>query len=169
MLDAEQALESLSEPNPRHALAERLLAEIPHEAAARTPEEDRWHLQEMFGHVVEFHQREEKPLWWATFERHAMTEQELVEDLDCLGGLERASDPPVRIKNSLGFWYVFDPDQDTKLTAGKICFFAHDLDITTDIPGAGPRCRAGVSQIWAKKNQATRWPATAAEALVDSE
>ena len=133
VLDAEQALESLSEPNPRHALAERLLAEIPHAAAARTPEEDRWHLQEMFGHVVEFHRREEKPLWWATFERHAMTEQELVEDLDCLGGLERASDPPVRIKNSLGFWYVFDPDQDTKLTAGKTCFFAHDLDITTDI------------------------------------
>ena len=133
VLNAEQALENLSEPNSRRELAERLLAEIPNDEAARMSEEDRWHTQEMLGHVVEFHRREEKPLWWATLERHAMTEQELMEDLDCLGGLERAPEPPVRIKNSLGFWYAFDPDQDTKLTAGKACFFAHDLDITTDI------------------------------------
>ena len=133
VLDAEQALEGLSEPNPRRELAERLLAEIPHDEATRVPEEDRWQMQEMLGHVVEFHRREEKPLWWATFERHAMTEQELVEDLDCLGGLDRTLDPPVNIKKSIGFWYTFDPDQDTKLTEGKSCFFAHDLDITTDI------------------------------------
>ena len=133
VLDAAQALKSLSEPNPRRELAECLLTEIPHDEAARRPAEDRWHTQEMLGHVVEFHRREEKPLWWATFERHAMTQQELIEDLDCLGGLNREPDPPVRVKNSLGFWYAFDPDQDTKLTAGKSCFFAHDLDIVTDI------------------------------------
>ena len=62
-----------------------------------------------------------------------MSEQELVEDLDCLGGLRRESDRPIPIKRSAGFWYVFDPDQDTKLSQGASCFFAHDLDMTTDI------------------------------------
>lgn len=119
------------EVTPRQELARQLLAEIP--AEIREPEGQRWQTQEMLAHLVEFHHREEKPLWWATFDRRAMTEHELIEDLDCLGGLRREPGKPVSLKKSLGFWYAFDPDQDTKLTEGKACFFAHALDITTDI------------------------------------
>lgn len=122
-----------AEPNPRHELAERLLADIPQLEQERAGDTQRWQTQEMLGNVVEFHRREDKPLWWATFDRHAMSEQELVEDLDCLGGLHRESDQPIPIKRSAGFWYTFDPDQDTKLARGASCFFAHDLDMTTDI------------------------------------
>ena len=122
-----------AEPNPRHELAERLLADIPQLEQERAGDTQRWQTQEMLGNVVEFHRREDKPVWWATFDRQAMSEQELVEDLDCLGGLRRESDRPIPIKRSAGFWYTFDPDQDTKLTQGASCFFAHDLDMTTDI------------------------------------
>jgi hypothetical protein len=82
---------------------------------------------------VEFHRREDKPLWWAMFDRHAMTEEELCEDLNCLGGLQRLDRPPEKIKQSFGFWYTFDPDQDTKLEVGSRCYFAHDLSVQTEI------------------------------------
>ena len=111
------------QPSPRQELAQELLAQIPIYEERHTHDGQRWQTQEMLGHLVEFHHREEKPLWWATFDRHAMTEQELVEDLDCLGGLRRELDKPVHIKKSLGFWYAFDPDQDTKLAEGNTCFF----------------------------------------------
>lgn len=125
--------EAPAQPNPRHELAAQLLTAIPERREERAGDEPRWQTQEMLGQVLEFHRREEKPMWWATFERQAMTEQELIEDGDCLGGLRRESELPVSIKKSLGFWYTFDPDQDTKLTEGAACFFAHDLDITTEI------------------------------------
>jgi len=83
--------------------------------------------------MVEFHRREDKPLWWAMFDRHAMTEEELSADLNCLGGLRRTTAPPESIKQSVGFWYTFDPDQDTKLEVGSRCFFAHDLTAKTEI------------------------------------
>ena len=121
------------EPTSRQTLARQLLDEIPDLAESREHESQRWQTQEMLAHLVEFHYREEKPVWWATFERQAMTEAELIEDLDCLGGLRREPGEPVALKKSLGFWYAFDPDQDTKLAEGKACFFAHSLDITTDI------------------------------------
>ena len=130
---ATESAEPPAQPNPRHELAERLLADIPRRHEERAQDEQRWQIHEMLGQVVEFHRREEKPLWWAAFDRHAMTEQELIEDLDCLGGLRRESDRPLSIKRSVGYWYRFDPDQDTKLSQGTTCFFAHNLDITADI------------------------------------
>ena len=61
------------------------------------------------------------------------TEEELCEDLNCLGGLRHLQHPPEKIKQSLGFWYTFEPDQDTKLEAGSRCYFAHDLALQTEI------------------------------------
>ncbi|MGE0683043.1 MAG: DEAD/DEAH box helicase [Candidatus Binatia bacterium] len=72
-------------------------------------------------------------MWWAMFDRHAMTEEELCEDLNCLGGLQHLQRPPEKIKQSFGFWYTFDPDQDTKLDVGSRCYFAHDLNVQTEI------------------------------------
>ena len=72
-------------------------------------------------------------MWWAMFDRHAMTEEELVQDMNCLGGLRRLGEPPEPIKRSQGFWYRFDPDQETKLDAGDQCYFAHDLGVKIPI------------------------------------
>jgi predicted RecB family nuclease len=121
------------EPSPQQQLAATLLEQIPPSAAGTQEDTERWRVQALLAHVIEFHRREDKPMWWAMFDRQTMTEEELVEDLSCLGGLRRLSRPPVRIKQSMGFWYAFDAEQETKLDAGSACFFAHDLDMRTEI------------------------------------
>lgn len=118
---------------PERVLAETLLAAIPTDLAERTREAERFRVEELLAQLLEFHRREAKPVWWAMFDRHAMTETELVEDLACLGALARKAGGPVVIKRSKGFWYTFDPDQDTKLAQGDSCMFAHDLSLHTQI------------------------------------
>ncbi len=130
--EAPEVQDLLADPASPPALAQTLIAAIP-PAPERHREAARWHTQELLGHMVEFHRREEKPGWWAMFDRHAMTDEELVDDINCLGGLTRLSQPPEPIKRSQGFWYRFDPHQDTKLAAGARCYFAHDLDVRADI------------------------------------
>jgi len=119
--------------SPRQELVESLLAQIPPLTDGSPADAERWRLQTLLAQVVEFHRREDKPVWWAIFERHAMTEEELREDLNCLGGLHRLDRPPEKIKQSVGFWYAFDPEQDTKLEVGSRCYVAHDLNVQTEI------------------------------------
>ncbi|MEX0673676.1 MAG: AAA domain-containing protein, partial [Gaiellaceae bacterium] len=40
------------------------------------------------GHLLEYHRREAKPVWWAFFDRLEQTSEELVEDAEAIGGLE---------------------------------------------------------------------------------
>ena len=123
-----------AEKSPQQRLAESLLSQVSDAAETSTIESTaRWRLQKLLAHVVEFHRREDKPMWWAMFDRHAMAEEQLIEDLSCLGGLRLLPGPPERIKQSVGFWYTFDPDQDTKIEPGSRCFFAHDLAMQTEI------------------------------------
>ncbi|MGH7961031.1 MAG: AAA domain-containing protein, partial [Candidatus Binatia bacterium] len=129
----QQADPSAAQSSPRQELVESLLGQVPARTEMAPAEVEHWRLHTLFAHVVEFHRREEKPLWWALFDRHAMTEEELTGDLHCLGGLRRSPTPPEKIKQSSGFWYTFDPDQDTKLEAGSRCYFAHDLDMQAEI------------------------------------
>lgn len=62
-----------------------------------------------------FHQREDKPVWWAIFDRLARESEELIDDLECLAGL-RAEGVPIKVKKSLVQGYRFPP-QETKLRA----------------------------------------------------
>jgi uncharacterized protein len=105
----------------RELLARTLLEELPDDPAERALDPDRWRIHEMLAWLVEFHRREEKPMWWAYFERMRMTPEQRAEDPDCLGRLERTAREPFAIKQSLGFEYAFDPDQDTKLREGRRC------------------------------------------------
>ncbi len=114
-------------------LASRLLQAIPADENVRAEDAGRWRVQEMLAHLLEFHRREAKPVWWAMFDRHAMTTEELWEDVHCLGGLAREPGGPVPIKRSTGYWYRFDPSQDTKITAGDSVYFAHDIGIKASI------------------------------------
>ena len=54
------------------------------------------------------------------FARRDMTEEELIDDVECLGGLVRTTTPPVPVKNSRIYEFGF-PEQETKLRAGKYC------------------------------------------------
>ena len=112
-------------PSSKAILAGELLAEIPED---RDTDSERWRVHELLAWLLEFHRREAKPIWWRMFDRHEMTEDELIDDPDCLGGLVRTRKAPVPVKRSVCYEYKFDPHQETKFREGDACIFAHDLD-----------------------------------------
>ncbi|MBI4470626.1 MAG: TM0106 family RecB-like putative nuclease, partial [Acidobacteria bacterium] len=111
-------------------LAGQLLATIP-EDRSKAPE--RWRIQELLAWLLEFHWREAKPVFWAMFDRHAMTEDQLYDDVDCLAGLKRTGRGAEPVAKSCLYEYQFNPEQETKLSEGGRCYFAHDLRIGTTI------------------------------------
>ena len=70
--------------------------------------------KELLTNLCLYHARENKPVYWRYFERIESTDEELVEDLDCLGNLTFTGKTTI-IKRSKGFEYRFDPFQDSKL------------------------------------------------------
>ncbi len=76
---------------------------------------------ERLSHLLEFHNREAKTQWWSIFERQNKLEDELIDDIECLGGL-RQIDFPVPEKRSLIYSYRF-PSQDYKLKIGTQAYY----------------------------------------------
>jgi uncharacterized protein len=73
------------------------------------------HLQELTFQLLDFHRRAAKPQWWAMFSRMEMSEEELLEDGECLAGLVLDPDSPLRNeKRSILYTYLF-PEQESKL------------------------------------------------------
>ncbi|MCP3981132.1 MAG: TM0106 family RecB-like putative nuclease [bacterium] len=87
----------------------------------------------ILGQLVEFHRREDRPMWWTWFDRHEMNEEQLIEDLGCLGGLERTHDREDWDGNWVTLSYRFDPEQDTKLRVGDRCSPPRAEDVTAEI------------------------------------
>ncbi|HBP86344.1 MAG TPA: helicase, partial [Nitrospiraceae bacterium] len=83
----------------------------------------------ILGDVIDFHRREEKPMWWRMFDRATATSEELRDDPACLQGIY-AVGPPMPEKLSLVQEYRFDPSQECKLTAGdkSKVMFTHNLN-----------------------------------------
>ena len=90
-------------------------------------------LDELLGWLVEFHRREEKPMWWRMFERHDRSIEERFDDPDCLAGLVRTDTAAASDQAVPGLEYRFDPDQDTKLRAGSTCSVAGNMDGSYEI------------------------------------
>ena len=67
--------------------------------------------------LIDFHRREEKPMWWRMFDRAEATLEELRDDPGCIEGI-RAVGSPVTEKQSFIQTYSFDPAQECKLAAG---------------------------------------------------
>ena len=68
--------------------------------------------------LLEFHRRESKPSWWAMFSRQDLQHVELLEDAECLAGLEPCPEIPSRPeKKSMIHTFRF-PAQDFKLKPG---------------------------------------------------
>ena len=83
--------------------------------------------RELVSQLLEFHRREAKPAWWAMFHRQEMSEDELVDDVECLGGLTRAPRKrPIPDKQSL-IWTFDFPAQDFKLREGNTPKIAETL------------------------------------------
>lgn len=95
-----------------------LLGGHPEDRTTWTPEH---HFRELVFQILDFHRRADKPQWWAMFARRDMTDQELIEDIECLGGLRQDPDSvPEPVKRSLAYTFIY-PEQETKLRVGKRC------------------------------------------------
>lgn len=73
--------------------------------------------QDMLFNLGLFHKREAKPAQWAVFDSVGKDEDDLIDDLDALAGLE-AMGPAEPVKRSMARTYRFPP-QETKLRSGK--------------------------------------------------
>lgn len=131
---------------PEQSAAASLASELLVSAENLSDPEQR-RVQELLAGVLEFHKREDKPMFWRLFDREEMTTQELFDDLDCLADLKRTDDPLIEIKKSFGHTYGFDPYQDTKLDVGSICYIATEAD------GLGQKTR--ISSIDRKSGEVT--------------
>ncbi len=135
----EKPSELLSEYLARVAgLEERLTAGIPPEQLADPAgmsDEDRarW----LLAQLLAWHRREDKSAWWRYFELMRLTDEELIEQRDALGGL-RLEGEPRPDKRSLVYRYRF-PEQE------------HDIQPGTDVfdPATGepPGTVAGVNNV----------------------
>ena len=77
--------------------------------------------------VIDFHRREQKPMWWRMFDRTEATDEELRDDSGCIQGVE-AIGSPVTEKLSLIQSYTFDPSQECKLKVDDKVMFTHNID-----------------------------------------
>ncbi|MDG1370924.1 MAG: TM0106 family RecB-like putative nuclease [Paracoccaceae bacterium] len=73
--------------------------------------------QDMLFNLGVFHSREVKPAQWAVFDSAAKDEDDLLDDLDALAGLQAAG-PVEPVKRSFARSYTYPP-QETKLQGGK--------------------------------------------------
>ncbi len=96
------------------ALVARLVAGIPDDPAERTAEQGAtWLLAQLLG----WHRREARPEWWAYFARLTMSDEELLDDREAIGGL--AYEGPVEdIARSVVHRYRFPADQEHKIGVG---------------------------------------------------
>jgi uncharacterized protein len=78
-------------------------------------------LRALVADLLDFHRRADKPAWWALYARRDMTDEQLIDDVECLGCLTAVADmPPAVDKQSLIHTFSY-PEQETKLRAGKEC------------------------------------------------
>ena len=73
--------------------------------------------EELAAQLLDYHDRERKPVWWAFFDRVEMTPAELVEDSESIGRLELVGEPVVE-KRSLAYTLTF-PAQEHKIGKGQ--------------------------------------------------
>lgn len=73
---------------------------------------------ELLADLHDFHRREDKPAWWAIFDGLAAESDDLIDDLDCLAGLEAVGPAEKVTAKSYERTYRY-PLQETKLRAGK--------------------------------------------------
>jgi uncharacterized protein len=76
-------------------------------------------VSELVFQLMDFHRREAKPAWWNYFKRVTMSNEELIEDSECIAGLTLDSRfEPEPVKRSLRYYFSFPP-QETKLYSGS--------------------------------------------------
>ena len=108
--------EGVAELDERQAsVAEALVAGLPED---RDVLDGGGRARRLLADLLGWHRREDRPAWWAWYERRSMTDEELVEDREAIGGLVHLG--PVDPEADPGLHrYAFDPEQDHKLPLDK--------------------------------------------------
>jgi hypothetical protein len=73
--------------------------------------------EDLAAQLLDYHDRERKPVWWAFFDRVEMTPAELVEDSESIGRLEQVGEAEP-VKRSLAYRLTF-PAQEHKIGQGQ--------------------------------------------------
>jgi predicted RecB family nuclease len=69
------------------------------------------------GELLDYHDRERKPVWWAMFDRMEASPEELVEDAEAIGALELVSGPEPLARSQC--WTFTFPPQEHKIRGGQ--------------------------------------------------
>jgi uncharacterized protein len=113
--ERETTEEAKKEAEETDRLRAALLRNVPDDLAGATDEQRAMWLM---AQLVDYHRREDKPVWWAFFERRGMSAEELVEDAEAIGDLHpvEGTEPEVE-KRSLIYTLEF-PVQEHRLYSG---------------------------------------------------
>jgi uncharacterized protein len=104
----------------------RAAAHIAALTAGCAPQDRPW--RTLLAYLLEFHRREAKPKYWAMFTRQEMTDEELIDDPECIGVLSADSArPPFSEKKSMVYSFTFPP-QDFKMRLGDEVLRAGTLE-----------------------------------------
>ncbi|MFA5596388.1 MAG: TM0106 family RecB-like putative nuclease [Pusillimonas sp.] len=88
------------------------------------PADKREYLQLLI-YLCDFHKRETKPKWWKLFDMANAPVEDLIEDTDCLGGLERVGKVE-EVKRSVITAFSF-PKQETKIKLNERPLLSSDM------------------------------------------
>ena len=83
-------------------------------------------LRELVFYLLDFHRRCEKPAWWAVFSRMEMTDEDLIDDPECIGGMALARGRTEIDLHAGGVVYQY-PEQEFKLGEGDKCVHTGDF------------------------------------------
>ncbi len=113
----ERSEKALAQQEENEALMRSLLDGLPEDPA---DDDARAGARRLIAALLEYHHREDRPVWWAFIDRMGAEPDALLEDAEAIGGLERdESTPPAQDKKSLVYRLRFPP-QETKLGPGAV-------------------------------------------------
>jgi len=84
-------------------------------------------VKQLMSDIIGFYNREDKPAWREFFERRIMSDEELIEDPECIGNMKSIG-KPTQDKRSYIYNYEFE-DQDFKLRKEKKTVIANNQDL----------------------------------------
>jgi len=93
--------------------------------------DDHAKISSLFAWVLEFHRREKKPMYWRLFDRLGASNEELLDDIDCLAHCVRTNKPAYKLKpkdKNLCYEYRFDPNQEFKAASDKYIILGQERD-----------------------------------------
>ena len=85
----------------------------------------------LFAWVLEFHRREKKPMYWKFFDRMGLSDEELIDDMDCLALCKRTNKTPYKKtpkSKSFIYEYAFDSNQEFKGICKKYIILGKERD-----------------------------------------